>query len=251
MDSFDWKDAPLTSFKIPLVTAIIYSLLCVLHRNFYGVNPPQSSLWKFVAFLVPYHNLFLSLISLIMFIGCSFALFYRTVETGSFDWFFCETSGTRSTGALGFWSYIYYLSKYYELLDTILQLMRGKYPPHYFLHAYHHALVLVMSWAWLEYSPSLRYGGLLFNVFVHVIMYYYFYLKSINIEPSWKRYVTTVQIIQFGTSGLLFLGTMSYVLRGEACQGMPYLYMQLIFNVTLLAGFLGVLGSSRKSRKEA
>ena len=37
---------------------------------------------------------------------------------------------------------LYYLSKYYELLDTVLQLLKGRPPPHFFLHVYHHATVL-------------------------------------------------------------------------------------------------------------
>ena len=37
-----------------------------------------------------------------------------------------------------------------ELLDTVLQLLKGRPPPHFFLHAYHHAAVLLMAWAWLE-----------------------------------------------------------------------------------------------------
>ena len=40
---------------------------------------------------------------------------------------------------------MYYLSKYYELLDTVLQLLKGRPPPHFFLHTYHHATVLVMA----------------------------------------------------------------------------------------------------------
>ena len=32
----------------------------------------------------------------------------------------------RAAGPLYFWSYVYYLSKYYELLDTILSLGRGR-----------------------------------------------------------------------------------------------------------------------------
>jgi len=40
---------------------------------------------------------------------------------------------------------VYYLSKYYELLDTVLQLLKGRPPPHFFLHTYHHATVLVMA----------------------------------------------------------------------------------------------------------
>ena len=55
---------------------------------------------------------------------------------------------------------MYYLSKYYELLDTVLQLLKGRPPPHFFLHVYHHATVLqrveVLTW-W-------RHGSLTWSV---------------------------------------------------------------------------------------
>ena len=48
-----------------------------------------------------------------MFLGTSLELLRRWSSSGHFDWFFCEDA-TTSDGALYFWSYVYYLSKYYE-----------------------------------------------------------------------------------------------------------------------------------------
>ena len=52
---------------------------------------------------------------------------------GGAQWLFCERESTTPKGALWFWSYLYYLSKYYELLDTVLQLLKVvvPYPCHY------------------------------------------------------------------------------------------------------------------------
>lgn len=55
-----------------------------------------------------------------------------------------------ASGPLYFWSYIYYLSKWYELLDTVLELQRGAPPPSFGLHVYHHATVMLMSWFWMQ-----------------------------------------------------------------------------------------------------
>ena len=78
----------------------------------------------------------------------------RSAREGSFHWFFCESSSTKAVGPLFFWSYVYYLSKYYELLDTVLQMMRGRPPPHFALHVYHHGCVLMMAWAWSVFFAS-------------------------------------------------------------------------------------------------
>lgn len=250
--SFEWRNAPLHDMRVPLAVSLAYLCICILHKLYHGEKPSQSCLWKYVEWFLPYHNIFLAAISLIMFVGCAIAVGQKSVARG-IDWMFCEDIDVPDSGALEFWSYIYYLSKFYELLDTFLQLIRGRYPPHYLLHAYHHSGVLMMCWAWLEYRPSLRHIGLMFNVFVHIPMYYYFYLKSRSIDPWWKRYVTKLQIVQFMFSLTVFAYTVFLVFgRGRTCNSMSYLYIQLFFNVSLLMGFVGVLSSgSGKADKVA
>ena len=49
-----------------------------------------------------------------------------------------------------------------------------------FLHVYHHAVVLLMAWSWLEYRQTLQFGGLLFNTAVHVLMYYYYFRRVLG-----------------------------------------------------------------------
>lgn len=124
---------------------------------------------------------------------------------------FCEHSNTQAKGPLWFYVYLYYLSKYYELLDTILQMLSGKIPPNYFLHVFHHSLVILNVWFWLQSTASLQFIGLLFNTAVHVVMYYYYYLRSVGIVPKWKNSVTSFQIIQFVTSAVSFIVMLIFV----------------------------------------
>merc|ERR1712151_706239 len=104
------------------------------------------------------HNLILCVGSLVMAVGTLVEVVQRSsVEEPSVRWLFCESTTTQPSGPLWFWSYIYYLSKYYELLDTVLQLLaKGRPPPHFFLHVYHHAVVLLMAWNWLAYVQTLQ-----------------------------------------------------------------------------------------------
>ena len=89
--------------------------------------------------------------------------------------------------------FMYYLSKYWELLDSVFQVQKarslgpkGTSPG--FLHYYHHAAVMVfrfhptqrtscvtrpcqvMCLNWIESNQTLQWLGLAFNTFVHVIM---------------------------------------------------------------------------------
>ena len=124
----------------------VYGSICLAHLLIYRKDPKELPIWAFLKDFLPTHNLVLCIGSLIMFVGCLKEVILRSIDEGDASWLLCEHPDSRPRGALWFWSYIYYLSKYYELLDTGLQLVRGKYPPHYFLHSYHHAGVIFMGW---------------------------------------------------------------------------------------------------------
>lgn len=81
-------------------------------------------------------------------------------------------------------------------------------------------------------------------------MYYYFFLRSIGIIPSWKSMVTKFQIVQFVTSIICFLITLSYALQrhltdSPQCKGLNVVGWSMLFNVTLLYGFVGVLSKNK------
>ena len=81
-----------------------------------------------------------------------------------------------------FWAYIFAVSKYFELFDTLLLIIRKK--PVSFLHWFHHATVLLYTW-YAEYTHFTI--GLLFiivNSFVHTFMYYYYFLAEIGLFIS-------------------------------------------------------------------
>lgn len=227
------------------------------------------------------HNLMLSVGSYVMFLGTLREVVLRAGREsmspsasgafGSVTFLFCETTGSVATGPLYFWSYVYYLSKYYELIDTVLQLCKGRAPPHFFLHVYHHATVLLMSWFWCEYCQvravrgesskplaqehiwsqlppplqTLQWIGLCFNAAVHVVMYYYYFRSVLKLPTPWKRFVTQFQIIQFGFSLLCFLATLGLLLSGASCEGTKPLLFNLIFNLTLLWQFVELLRGSK------
>jgi len=206
------------------------------------------------------HNVNLVAGSLIMLIGSLYATFERSQKQedltfgkpnlfGAVPMFmFCEDFNI-SSPSLYYWSYIYYLSKYYELLDTFLQLARGKPPPNFVLHVYHHALVLIMAWSWVQTKQSLQLIGLWFNTAVHVVMYSYFLQRTITKRiPRWKAFVTLFQIFQFATS-LVCTAITLYLAYGPAqhrCAGMGALFGNLIFNLTLLQSFVKVYNSGKK-----
>uniref|UniRef100_A0A1I8MDU2 Elongation of very long chain fatty acids protein n=1 Tax=Musca domestica TaxID=7370 RepID=A0A1I8MDU2_MUSDO len=97
--------------------------------------------------------------------------------------------------------YLYHLSKYMDLLDTIFFLLRKKFNQISFLHVYHHAGMLVGTYLYISksFGSHLSLIGVI-NSFIHVVMYTYYLAAAmkLNIDlMAWKKRVTMMQIIQF------------------------------------------------------
>mmetsp|Transcript_30421 Transcript_30421/g.70043 ORF Transcript_30421/g.70043 Transcript_30421/m.70043 type:complete len:256 (+) Transcript_30421:68-835(+) len=237
--SFIWEDAPLSSSTAPVAAVVGYLLLLPL-LSLVMRSRPALELRRITAF----HNFCLSYASLVMCAGTAYELWRRYTTTGTAEWFFCEALDTQTTGPLFFWSYVYYLSKYWELFDTVLVMLQKSKVPHMKLQIYHHAAVVPMAWFWCQYQQSLQWGGLLFNTFVHILMYSYYCCRVMGWKTPWKRYITMLQIVQFVTSFVLLLITCWIWLQrrqeGSTCAGMYSLLYNCAFNATLLLQFVEV-----------
>lgn len=69
---------------------------------------------------------------------------------------------------LDFYGWIFYLSKFYEVLDTFIILAKGKYSST--LQTYHHAGAMMCMWAGMRYMASPIWIFCLFNSFIHALM---------------------------------------------------------------------------------
>ncbi|XP_071376895.1 elongation of very long chain fatty acids protein 1a [Centroberyx affinis] len=100
-------------------------------------------------------------------------------------------------------AWIFYFSKYIELLDTVFFVLRKKHSQITFLHVFHHSF---MPWTWWWGITLTPVGGMgsfhaLVNAVVHVIMYFYYGLSAAGPRFQkflwWKKYLTAIQLIQF------------------------------------------------------
>ncbi|XP_063230552.1 very long chain fatty acid elongase 7-like [Bacillus rossius redtenbacheri] len=99
-------------------------------------------------------------------------------------------------------TWLYFMVKVLDLLDTVFFVLRKKDNQVTFLHVYHHAMMVLGTWAAAKYFAG---GHFLFlgqmNSIVHTVMYSYYLLA--NIHPAykkslwWKKYITQLQIAQF------------------------------------------------------
>ncbi|KAH8052131.1 hypothetical protein JL722_10229 [Aureococcus anophagefferens] len=221
---FHWRSAPLSHGPTVTLAALWYVLLALLAKRACDQRTPPKH--TSASYVLAAHSAVLAVASLVMCAGALREAFARSALEGSWSWFFCENR--RAAPKLYFWAYAYYLSKYYELLDTFLPvLVHGRVPRHFGMHVFHHACVLFMSWGYLEFRQTLAFGGLIANTAVHVLMY----------------------IIQFVSSFLLCVVFASGA-HGEpsTCSGLGALAGNAAFNAVLLYLFFGVLASSKKKK---
>lgn len=98
---------------------------------------------------------------------------------------------------LAFWGWTFYLSKFYEVIDTLVILARGKRSPT--LQTYHHAGAMLCMWSGMRWMSPPIWIFVVFNSFIHTLMYIYFTLNvlGVKISKTLKQTLTTMQIMQF------------------------------------------------------
>ncbi|KAM5475367.1 hypothetical protein MauCBS54593_001055 [Microsporum audouinii] len=104
---------------------------------------------------------------------------------------------------LGYFGFLFYLSKFYEVLDTAIILAKGKRSST--LQTYHHAGAMMCMWAGIRYMASPIWIFALFNSLIHAMMYTYYTLTALRVRVPVriKRSLTTMQIVQFVVGTLL------------------------------------------------
>ncbi|KAF2641907.1 hypothetical protein P280DRAFT_287847 [Massarina eburnea CBS 473.64] len=98
---------------------------------------------------------------------------------------------------LAWWGWWFYLSKFYEVLDTAIIIMKGKRSST--LQTYHHAGAMLSMWSGMRYMSPPIWMFALVNSGIHAMMYTYYTLSALRIRvPNRvKRTLTTMQITQF------------------------------------------------------
>lgn len=98
---------------------------------------------------------------------------------------------------LGYYGWLFYVSKFYEVTDTLIILAKGKNSS--YLQTFHHAGAMMCMWAGIRYMSPPIWMFVLVNSGLHGFMYTYYALStlSIPIPTILKRTLTTLQITQF------------------------------------------------------
>jgi fatty acid elongase 3 len=172
---------------------ISYALNFLLGERKEG-HAPNTLYYKVLKYMALLHNFNMMAISLVAFAGLAY-------EAGSLisshGWYvmICDPEHKYITGKAAFWMYIYYVSKYVELFDTVLLVLRRSQLR--FIHTYHHVTTMTITYLGLYTRGTGQWVIILLNVFVHVVMYYYYIQVTLGNHVSWKMRLTDLQLAQF------------------------------------------------------
>ncbi|KAF2119967.1 GNS1/SUR4 family-domain-containing protein [Lophiotrema nucula] len=106
---------------------------------------------------------------------------------------------------LAFWGWFFYLSKFYEVVDTAIIIAKGKRSTT--LQTYHHSGAMMSMWAGIRYMSPPIWMFVLVNAGIHAMMYTYYTVSALGVRvpQAVKRTLTSLQILQF-VVGTTFAG---------------------------------------------
>ena len=218
------------SYELPIVSVTLYLLMVFLGPKFMK-SKKEAKIW---AVILPYWNLFLSIASLVMFVGIAPLCVLYILEFG-FLKFLCLPDGQLYKGPQMFCIYLFAMSKYVELIDTFFLVVRKKEVE--FLHYFHHTTVLLYTWFCMIVLPGgVGYVFGTFNTAIHTMMYYYYYRSSFK-RQSWGVIVTTLQLSQMAVGVLMGVSwSVVFLTTGYCNCSVPYIF--ILSSVSLYGSYL-------------
>ncbi|GMR60423.1 hypothetical protein PMAYCL1PPCAC_30618, partial [Pristionchus mayeri] len=141
-------------------------------------------------------NLFIAALSGV----CAAAMspeFFGNIYHKGFGGSVCDTQQETFSGNQGRALFLLLIARLPEFIDTFFIVLKKQ--PLLFIHYFHHAFTLCMTWGTYSYfAPGSRHA-IYVNSLIHTVMYSYYFLTSLNVRPPpfVARSITIGQIVQF------------------------------------------------------
>lgn len=180
---------------------------------------------KIMAAFIPYKikwiqagwNLALAIFSGVCVFHMTAQILYELHTGASLYYLTCDKNTGLFNGTSGFWGYAFLMSKILEFGDTILLVLQKK--PVIFLHWYHHVTVyLYCAYAYQSGSTYSVWFSTM-NAYVHLFMYFYYFLTSLGYRPRWAIWITRIQIAQMFVGTFLCLSNWYFIINKIPCNG--------------------------------
>lgn len=192
------------------------------------------------------HSLAVILISAMIFVGICFSaaaeirdtrwLWRRTKTTTPFHWLLCFPIGTRPSGRVFFWSYIFYLSRFLHLIRTFFTILCHRRLT--FFHLFNQSILLITSFLWLEFSQSFQVLAILLLTLLYSVVYGYRFWTAIGLPGVCFPFVVNCQVALLCCNLLCHVGVFVFHFFKGGCNGIGAWLFNSVLNAVILILFL-------------
>lgn len=175
--------------------------------------------------------------------------FWRRNKTTTFQWLLCFPLGTRPSGRVFFWSYIFYLSRFLHTLRTFFTILRRRRLS--FFQLFNHSILIFMSFLWLEFSQSFQVLAILFTTLLYSAAYGYRFWTAIGLRSACFPFVVNCQILLLGCNVVCHIGVLLLHVMKGGCNGIGAWVFNSVLNAAILFLFLNFYVKNHlKNRKQ-
>lgn len=204
------------------------------------------------------HSLAMCLISAVIFLGTLLSAaseirdtrwLWRRSRTNPVQWLLCFPLGTRATGRVFFWSYVFYLSRFLHLLRTFFSVLRRRRLSR--LRLFNHSILIVTSFLWLEFTQSFQVLAILITTLIYSAVYAYRFWTEIGLPAVGPVFVVNCQKLLLCFNLVCHLGVLHLhlILKG-GCNGIGAWICNSVLNGVILLLFLKMRFRKTKLRDE-
>ncbi|TKY70488.1 Elongation of fatty acids protein 3 [Spatholobus suberectus] len=190
------------------------------------------------------HSLSMSLISATIFAGILLSAAAEIKETRWFwrrsktplQWLLCFPLGTRPSGRVFFWSYVFYLSRFLHMLRTVFVILRRR--KLFFFQLFYLSISTFTSFLWLEFSQSFQVLAILFTTLACSVTYGYRFWTAIAARGACFPLVLNCQIVLLGCNLVCHVGVLLLHFFKGGCNGIGAWVFNSVLNGAILLLFL-------------
>ncbi|KAK4352018.1 hypothetical protein RND71_027536 [Anisodus tanguticus] len=152
------------------------------------------------------------------------------------QWLLCFPIGTRPSGRVFFWSYIFYLSRFLHIFRTFFTILRRRTLS--FFQLFNHSILICMSFLWLEFSQSFQVIAILLMTLVFALVYGYRFWTEIGLRRARFPFVMNCHLVFLGCNLACHIGVLLLHFYNGGCNGMGAWFFNSVLNGFVLLLFL-------------
>ncbi|XP_051140985.1 elongation of fatty acids protein 3-like [Andrographis paniculata] len=233
------------SFLFTSLAAYIFSAVA-LHHLLRLVSPTRRRTGIPLCPIPAAYSLCMAALSFTIFLGTVLSAaaeiretrwLWRRWRTTAFEWLLCFPVGTRPSGRVFFWSYVYYLSRFIHALRPFIGILRRRRLSSGSLLS--HSAVIFTAFLWLEFSQSFQVVDILTATLVCAVAYGYRFWTAAGLPGASFPVVVNCQIILLSCNVVCHVGVLPlHFIKGGGCNGIGAWIFNSFLNVAILYLFV-------------